>query len=61
MGRAAALRLVEEGGQVAFVGRRPDPISQLQSEIEGRRRQSHCDCLRYRRQRGGCQWPSRQR
>lgn len=34
MGRAAALRLVEEGGQVALVGRRPEPISQLQSEIE---------------------------
>ena len=34
MGRAAALRLVEEGGQVALVGRRPEPVSQLQSEIE---------------------------
>ncbi|NKM56205.1 SDR family NAD(P)-dependent oxidoreductase [Rhizobium anhuiense] len=34
MGRAAALRLVEEGGQVALIGRRPEPIGQLQSEIE---------------------------
>ena len=34
MGRAAALRLVEEGGQVVLVGRRPDPINRLQSEIE---------------------------
>ncbi|MDQ0561957.1 NAD(P)-dependent dehydrogenase (short-subunit alcohol dehydrogenase family) [Rhizobium mesoamericanum] len=34
MGRAAALRLVEEGGQVVLVGRRPDPIHTLQSEIE---------------------------
>jgi NAD(P)-dependent dehydrogenase (short-subunit alcohol dehydrogenase family) len=33
MGRAAALRVVEEGGQVALVGRRPDPINTLQSEI----------------------------
>lgn len=34
MGRAAALRVVEEGGQVALIGRRPDPIEALQSEIE---------------------------
>lgn len=34
MGRAAALRLVEEGGQVVLVGRRPDLIHALQSEIE---------------------------
>lgn len=34
MGRAAALRLVEEGGQVALVGRRPEPLSALQAEIE---------------------------
>jgi NAD(P)-dependent dehydrogenase (short-subunit alcohol dehydrogenase family) len=34
MGRAAALRLVEEGGQVVLVGRRPDLINALQSEIE---------------------------
>lgn len=34
MGRAAARRLVEEGGQVALVGRRPEPIRELQSEIE---------------------------
>ncbi|RUM22223.1 SDR family oxidoreductase [Rhizobium vallis] len=34
MGRAAALRLVKEGGQVALVGRRPEPINELQSEIE---------------------------
>lgn len=34
MGRAAALRLVEEGGQVVLVGRRPDPIDTLRSEIE---------------------------
>ena len=34
MGRAAALRLVEEGGQVVLVGRRPEPINVLQSEIE---------------------------
>ncbi|MGO4563831.1 SDR family NAD(P)-dependent oxidoreductase [Rhizobium sp. 2YAF20] len=34
MGRAAALRLVEEGAQVILVGRRPQPINQLLSEIE---------------------------
>ena len=34
MGRAAALRLVEEGGQVALIGRRFGPIDELQSEIE---------------------------
>lgn len=34
MGRAAALRLVEEGGQVVLVGRRLDLINSLQSEIE---------------------------
>ena len=34
MGRAAALRLVDEGGQVVLVGRRPEPINALQSEIE---------------------------
>lgn len=34
MGRAAALRLVAEGGQVALIGRRPEPINELQSEIE---------------------------
>nr|WP_244432357.1 MULTISPECIES: SDR family NAD(P)-dependent oxidoreductase [Rhizobium] len=34
MGRAAALRLVAEGAQIALVGRRPDPIRQLLSEIE---------------------------
>ena len=34
MGRAAALRLVEEGGQVVIVGRRAEPINVLQSEIE---------------------------
>jgi len=34
MGRAAALRLVEEGGQVVLVGRRAEPINVLQSEIE---------------------------
>lgn len=34
MGRAAALRVAEEGGKVALVGRRPDPITDVQSEIE---------------------------
>lgn len=34
MGRAAALRVVEEGGQVALIGRRPGPIEGLKSEIE---------------------------
>jgi len=34
MGRAAALRLVAEGAQVALIGRRLDPISQLSQEIE---------------------------
>ncbi|TIP30396.1 MAG: SDR family oxidoreductase [Mesorhizobium sp.] len=34
MGRAAALRLADEGAQIALVGRRYDPISQLQADIE---------------------------
>jgi NAD(P)-dependent dehydrogenase (short-subunit alcohol dehydrogenase family) len=34
MGRAAALRLVEEGGQVVLVGRRTDPLDTLRSRIE---------------------------
>ncbi|WP_064710082.1 SDR family NAD(P)-dependent oxidoreductase [Rhizobium bangladeshense] len=34
MGRAAALRLAAEGGQVALIGRRPEPINELRSEIE---------------------------
>jgi NAD(P)-dependent dehydrogenase (short-subunit alcohol dehydrogenase family) len=34
MGRAAALRLVAEGAQVALIGRRPDPINELLSDIE---------------------------
>jgi NAD(P)-dependent dehydrogenase (short-subunit alcohol dehydrogenase family) len=34
MGRAAAIRLAEEGGRVVLIGRRPEPIGQLQSEIE---------------------------
>ncbi|CAN7534835.1 SDR family NAD(P)-dependent oxidoreductase [Rhizobium sp. LjRoot254] len=34
MGRAAALRLVEEGAQVALIGRRPHPINELRSEVE---------------------------
>ncbi|MDK4732981.1 SDR family NAD(P)-dependent oxidoreductase [Rhizobium sp. CNPSo 3490] len=34
MGRTAALRLVAEGGQVALIGRRPEPINELRSEIE---------------------------
>ncbi|WP_426130490.1 SDR family NAD(P)-dependent oxidoreductase [Pararhizobium sp. PWRC1-1] len=34
MGRAAALRLVDEGGQVVLVGRRPQMLDTLRAEIE---------------------------
>jgi NAD(P)-dependent dehydrogenase (short-subunit alcohol dehydrogenase family) len=33
MGRAAALRLATEGAQLALLGRRPEPLEQLASEI----------------------------
>lgn len=33
MGRAAALRLANEGAQLALLGRRPEPLEQLTSEI----------------------------